>query len=144
MSWFQTLSPHRTQVISWWLLGVHLTVPSRPVAAQTGSELVQSPSSFYASRPNSESGNSKSSICSDCSGSSSSCISDNSSNNGRNWDSGGTGNSSGRNGPLTRYVRLRVAHAPGYRERFPHHRLQRKPLVSYPGMHYGTSEAAIW
>ena len=26
----------------------------------------------------------------------------------------------------------------GCRERFPHHRLQRKPLVSDPGMHHGT------
>ena len=42
------------------------------------------------------------------------------------------------NGPLTRYVKLRVAHAPGMPERFPHNRLQTKPLVSDPGMHHGT------
>ena len=42
------------------------------------------------------------------------------------------------NGPLTRYVKLRVAHAPGMRERFPCHRLHRKPLVSDPVMHHGT------
>ena len=37
------------------------------------------------------------------------------------------------NGPLTRYVKLRVAHAPGMLETFsPPHRLQRKPLVSDP------------
>ena len=36
------------------------------------------------------------------------------------------------NGPLTRYVKLRVAHAPGMPERFPRHRLQRKPLFSDP------------
>ena len=35
---------------------------------------------------------------------------------------------------------LRVAHVPGpeCRERFPCHRLQRKPLVSDPDMHHGT------
>ena len=33
-------------------------------------------------------------------------------------------------GPLTRYVTLRVAHAPGMPGTFPHHRRQRKPLVS--------------
>ena len=37
-------------------------------------------------------------------------------------------------GPLTRYVKLRVSHAPGT---FPNHQLQRKPLVSDPGMHHG-------
>ena len=37
-------------------------------------------------------------------------------------------------GPLTRYVQLR----PECRERFPRRRLQRKPLVSDPGMHHGT------
>ena len=42
------------------------------------------------------------------------------------------------NGPLSRYVKLRVAHAPGMPERFPRHWLQRKPLVSDPGMQYGT------
>ena len=41
-------------------------------------------------------------------------------------------------GPLTRYVKLRVAHAPGMPGTFPCHWLQRKPLVSYPGMHHGT------
>ena len=38
-------------------------------------------------------------------------------------------------GPLTTYVKLRVAHAPGMPGRFPRHRLQRKPLVSDPGLH---------
>ena len=75
-------------------------------------------------------------------------------------------------GPLTRYDKLRVAHAPGipgtfslpptskdllpdtkncglcmrqeYRERFPCHPLKRKPLVSYPGMHHGTYMTAIF
>ena len=42
------------------------------------------------------------------------------------------------NGPLTRYGKLRVAHAAGMPGTFPRHRLQRKPLVSYPGMHHGT------
>ena len=37
------------------------------------------------------------------------------------------------NGPLARYVKLRVAHAPGMPGT-----LQRKPLVSEPGMHHGT------
>ena len=41
-------------------------------------------------------------------------------------------------GPLTRYVKLRVAHAPGMSGTFSCHRLQRKPLVSDPGMHHGT------
>ena len=41
-------------------------------------------------------------------------------------------------GPFTRYVILRVAHAPGMPERFPRQWLQRKPLVSDPGMHHGT------
>ena len=41
-------------------------------------------------------------------------------------------------GLLTRYVKLRVAHARGMRERFPRHRLQRKPLVNDPGMYHGT------
>ena len=43
-----------------------------------------------------------------------------------------------RHVPLTRYLKLWVAHAPGCRERFPRHRLQRKPLVSDPGIHHGT------
>ena len=41
-------------------------------------------------------------------------------------------------GPLTRYVQLRVAHAPGMSETFSRRRLQRKPLLSDPGMHHGT------
>ena len=43
-----------------------------------------------------------------------------------------------RHGPLTRYVKFRVAHAPGCRERFPRHRVQRKPLVSDHDMHHDT------
>ena len=42
------------------------------------------------------------------------------------------------NGPLTRYAKLRVAHATGMSERFPRHRLQREPLFSDPSMHHGT------
>ena len=42
------------------------------------------------------------------------------------------------NGPLTRYVKLRVVHASGMPGIFPRHRLQRKPLVSDPGKHHGT------
>ena len=44
------------------------------------------------------------------------------------------------NGPLTRYVKLRVAHACAGNAGnvFPTHRLHRKPLVSNPGMHNGT------
>ena len=38
-----------------------------------------------------------------------------------------------------RYVKMRVAHAPGMRWRFTRHLLQRKPLVSDPGRHHGTS-----
>ena len=38
-------------------------------------------------------------------------------------------------GPLTTYVKLQVAHAPGC---FPCHWLQRKPLASVPIMHHGT------
>ena len=30
------------------------------------------------------------------------------------------------------------------RERFPGHRLKKKPLVSYPGKHHGTYVTAIW
>ena len=41
-------------------------------------------------------------------------------------------------GSLARYVTLRVVHAPGMPGTFPRHRLQRKPLVSDPGMHHGT------
>ena len=42
-------------------------------------------------------------------------------------------------GPLTRYVKLQVAHAPGTPGTFsPRRRFQRKPLVSDPGIHHGT------
>ena len=41
-------------------------------------------------------------------------------------------------GPLTRYVKLRVAHALGMPETFSPPRLQRKPLVHEPGLHHGT------
>ena len=41
-------------------------------------------------------------------------------------------------GPLARYGKLRVAHALGMPGTFPRYRLQRKPLVSDPGMHHGT------
>ena len=40
-------------------------------------------------------------------------------------------------GPLARHVKLWVAHAPGMPGMFSRHRLQRKPLVSDPGMHHG-------
>ena len=43
-----------------------------------------------------------------------------------------------RYGPLTRYIKLYVAHAPECREGFPRHQLQMQPLVSDPGMHPGT------
>ena len=43
-----------------------------------------------------------------------------------------------RHGPLTRYVKLRVAHAPRMPGTLSPPRLQRKPLVSDPGMHHGT------
>ena len=43
-----------------------------------------------------------------------------------------------RYGPLARYVKLWVAHAPGMPGMLPCHRRQRKPLVSDPGMHHGT------
>ena len=46
-------------------------------------------------------------------------------------------------GPLTRYVKLRVAHAPGMPGTFSRHRLQRKRLVSDPGMHHGTCVAYV-
>ena len=42
-----------------------------------------------------------------------------------------------QNGPLVRYVKLWVAHAPGMPRTFPRYRLQRKPLVSDSGMHVG-------
>ena len=41
-------------------------------------------------------------------------------------------------GPLTRYVKLPVAHAPIMPDRLPRHQVQRKPLVSDPGMHQDT------
>ena len=37
-------------------------------------------------------------------------------------------------GTPSRYVNLRIAHAPGMHVTFPRHRLQRKPLVSDPSM----------
>ena len=40
--------------------------------------------------------------------------------------------------PLTRYVNCGLHMHRECRERFPHHRLQRKPLVSDPGMHHGS------
>ena len=40
--------------------------------------------------------------------------------------------------PFARYAKLRVAMHREWWERFPLHRLQRKPLVSDPGMHHGT------
>ena len=42
------------------------------------------------------------------------------------------------NGPFTRCVKLRVAHTPGMPRIFPRNRLQRRPLVSYPSIHYAT------
>ena len=39
-------------------------------------------------------------------------------------------------GPLTRYAKLRVVHAPGMPGTFSRY-LQRKPLVSHPGVHHG-------
>ena len=41
-------------------------------------------------------------------------------------------------GPLTRYAKPCVAHAPRMPGTFSRHRLQRKPLVSDPSMHHGT------
>ena len=41
-------------------------------------------------------------------------------------------------GPFGSYVQWRVAHAPGMQGTFPHHQIQRKPLVRDPGMNYGT------
>ena len=41
-------------------------------------------------------------------------------------------------GPLTRYVKLHVAHASGMSGTFPRHRFQRKPLVDDPGIHHST------
>ena len=46
-------------------------------------------------------------------------------------------------GPLARYVKLRVAHAPGMPGAFSPLRLQRKPLVSDPGMHHGTCATRV-
>ena len=42
------------------------------------------------------------------------------------------------NGPLTRYLKLPVAYAPGMSETFSPQRLKRRPQVSVPGMHHGT------
>ena len=39
---------------------------------------------------------------------------------------------------LSIFVKLWVVHAPWMPGKFPRHRLQRKPLVSDPGMHHGT------
>ena len=41
-------------------------------------------------------------------------------------------------GPLARYVNCGLRMCRECRERFPHQRLQRKPLVSDPGLHHGT------
>ena len=41
-------------------------------------------------------------------------------------------------GPLARYVKLRVVVRRECWEHFPRHRLQRKPLISDPGMNHGT------
>ena len=41
-------------------------------------------------------------------------------------------------GPLTKYVKLRIAHAPGMPRTFSRPWFQRKPLISDPGMHPGT------
>ena len=46
-------------------------------------------------------------------------------------------------GPLTRYVKLWFAHAPGMPGTSPHHRFQRKPPVSDPSMHHGTCVAHV-
>ena len=47
-------------------------------------------------------------------------------------------------GPLTRYTKLRVVHAPGMLGSFFfRHRLLRKPLVSDSGMHHGTCVANL-
>ena len=47
------------------------------------------------------------------------------------------------NGTFIRYVKLRVAPAPGMPGTFSRHRFQRKPLVSDPGMHHGTCVAHV-
>ena len=41
-------------------------------------------------------------------------------------------------GPLTRYLKLRVGHVPWMPGTFSHHRLQRKLLFNDPGMYHGT------
>ena len=46
--------------------------------------------------------------------------------------------SSSSNGPLTRYENCGLRMRRECQERFPRHWLQRKPLVSDPGMHHGT------
>ena len=43
-----------------------------------------------------------------------------------------------RRGPLTRYAKLRVAHAPGMPGTFFSPPTSKKPLFSDPGMHHGT------
>ena len=43
-----------------------------------------------------------------------------------------------RHGPLTRDVKLRIAHAPGMLGTFSPPSTSRKPLVCDPGMHHGT------
>ena len=44
----------------------------------------------------------------------------------------------GHNGPLTRYENCVLRMRRECRERFPRHRLERKPLFSDPDMHHGT------
>ena len=46
-------------------------------------------------------------------------------------------------GPLTTYVKLRVARAPGMKGTFSHLRVIRKPLVNYPGMHHGCMSRSL-
>ena len=43
-----------------------------------------------------------------------------------------------KHGTLTRYAKLRVVMRQECRERFPHHRLPSKSIVSDPGMHHDT------
>ena len=45
--------------------------------------------------------------------------------------------------PLTRYEKTRVALTPGMSGTFSRHRLQRKPVVSNPGMHHGIMHDGI-
>ena len=44
-----------------------------------------------------------------------------------------------RYGPLTRYEKFQVAHAPGMPGTFSRHWLQRKPFVSDPDMHHASA-----